>query len=617
MSRFAHYLRPNHTSESPSNAIWFDTETRPEPAGENTIGHRLDFGWACYRRIRTAGAWTAPDWTRFTTRREFWDWVVERTAAGKRLYLFCHNTSFDLPVLDVFHELPRRGWRLVRAIIDAPPTIIQFRRGKASILILDTLNHWRLPLKKVGEMVGLAKLEMPPAGAAADAWNEYSRRDVEIIMRACLQWWELLKSQDMGSFAPTLASQALRTWRHRYMTERVLVHTTDDLLRMERESYHGGRVECFRRGTYRGKFFLLDVNSLYPAVMRAEFYPTRVAFRRQTTAGWPWTDYAARYACIGRVVLRTSEPAYPVVRDGKLVFPVGTFPAVLCGPELLYAQHHGHLAETGAMAFYEQAPIFRGFVEDLYARRLQAKAAGNATLDWFYKILMNSLYGKFGQNGKVWHEQENVTDLSARAWKEVDAQTGAVVSYRQLGGLVQRLAAEPEAPESIPAIAAYVTSHARLHLWRLICHAGRSHVYYCDTDSLLVDEVGYGRLAGFIHATRLGALKLESKPRHVVLYGAKDYVIGARRKIKGVRASARWLDPLTVSQERWRGLRGQVQDGQADMPTTSTVVKTLTRHYTKGRTGATGRVYPLVLTEGAAAAAPSVAPGARAAAGST
>lgn len=562
------------------------------------IGHRLWFGHAAYSRTRTAGDWTAPEWTRFETRKAFWDWVDAHTAPKRCTYLFCHNTGFDLPVMDIFRELPRRGWKMTRAVLDAPPTIITFRRAGARIEVLDTLNIWRMPLAKLGAMVGLPKLDMPAPTAPAGEWQTYARRDVEILWKACMEWWAWLRGEDMGSFAPTLAAQALRTWRHRYMDERVLVHDTADLLTMEREAYHGGRVECFRLGRYTGRFHVLDVNSLYPAVMQYGTYPARVAFRRKNAAGFPWTRYTNEYCTIARVELQTDQAAYPVMSDGKLIFPVGRYPATLCGPELLYAHEHGHITRMIEVALYERAPIFRQFVDDLYRRRVVARRAGDDTRSHFIKIMMNSLYGKFGQRGDTWAEHEWVEDLTARRWKEVDAETGNVVMYRQLGGLVQRQSSEPESRESCPAIAAYVTSYARMHLWRLMQLAGRDNLYYVDTDSLLVTDAGRRRLKAETDPDAIGKLKLETSTDRIELYGPKDYVIGDKRKHKGVRANAEWLDATTVRQERWRGLKGQIADGILDQPTTATITKRLKRNYTKGRVGRTGRVHPLELDAG-------------------
>ena len=49
---------------------------------------------------------------------------------------------------------------------------------------------------------------------------------------------------------------------------------------------------------------------------------------------------------------------------------------------------------------YDQAPIFKAYIEYFYNRRLQAKADGNEAGSYMFKLMMNALYGKFGQNGR-------------------------------------------------------------------------------------------------------------------------------------------------------------------------------------------------------------------------
>lgn len=44
---------------------------------------------------------------------------------------------------------------------------------------------------------------------------------------------------------------------------------------------------------------------------------------------------------------------------------------------------------------------FEGFVSDIFARRQEAKIKDDAAMVYIYKILMNSLYGRFGINPEV------------------------------------------------------------------------------------------------------------------------------------------------------------------------------------------------------------------------
>jgi len=588
-------LKPVGCNETPQAAIWVDTETDQIPDGPGRVRHVLRFGWACFRRRIRGGKWSAPQWHRFTTPEGFWSWAETVMRKKTRTYLFAHNLAFDAPVLHTFSELPRRGWELTRAVIDSPPVILGWRWNERTVMMLDTLNIWRMPLDAIGEQIGIPKLDMPADDAPAEVWDEYCRRDVEVIMTACLSWWDYLKSNDLGGFAPTLASQAFRTYRHRFMQAPILIDDDEQALELARSAYHGGRTEAFTLGHIDGPLFLVDINSMYPHVMREHPMPTRlIAYTETATVG----DVAAwleNRAVVARVLLQTDEAAYPVVHRGKLVFPIGRFEACLSSPELAHAIQRGHVLHVFEAAVYSRADIFSGFVDYFYQQRLALAEAGDRVGAWNSKIILNSLYGKFGQRGRVYETLGQTDDLRPEVWEEYDAETGELRRYRKLAGLVQEEKREGESRDSHPAIAAHVTAAARMLLWRLIMTAGRAHVHYCDTDSLLVDRVGFERLADVLHPSRLGMLKLEREIPDADIFGAKDYRFGTYSKTKGVKRSARWIKDDMVEQEQWSGLRGLLATGDMDAPVTTTMTKRLRREYDKGRRTPSGRVLPYLV----------------------
>lgn len=596
MPRIPHYIPRNHSNESPANCVWLDTETRPRRQPDGTEKHYLWFGFACYQRREKGRQWSEPQWLRFTTRAEFWDWIESLTRPKTRLYLFAHNGGFDLPVLGAFSELPRRGWAMKSAVVDAPPMIITWRKEGRAMRFVDTLNIWRIPLAKLAESVGLEKLPMPGKRASRAKWDAYGRNDTEIIRQACHRWFDFLAENDLGGFAPTLASQAFNSYRHRFMPVPLLADANDKALEISRAAYLGGRTECFRLGRYQGEFYYLDVNSMYPAVMRTGQFPYRLVgyYTRPTKReAEVWTD---QDACIMDVTIRTDQPIYPVVHDGKLVFPTGTFRCVLATPDLRCALERGHIIHRHAAAVYEKAEIFREFIDYFYRQRQQAKAAGDTTRAFLYKIMMNSLYGKFGQRGRRYEDAGEAEIDSVRVWDELDLDSGEIAHYREFGGVLQEWINEGESRHSFPAIAAHVTAAARQVLWSAIELAGLRNVYYCDTDSLIVNRLGYRRLQHLIDPDELGAWKLEQTVSNMELHGPKDYVLDEVRKVKGVRARAKWLDGSTVEQDRFTGFRGLLRAGSLDAPIVATQVKHLNRRYTKGRVMKSGRVLPLRLT---------------------
>jgi len=595
VARTAHYVKRNAGLEQPGEVIWLDTETHPQWTALERCVHRLWFGWACYRRRKTHGKWTAPEWFRFETKSEFWRWVESKARPRSRLYLFCHNTSFDLPVLDAFGELPRLGWMLTRAIIDAPPTIVHFRRGATTLCLLDTLNIWRMPLQALGKSIGSPKLPLPQPDDPRDDWDRYARQDVQIIHDACIQWWQWLVDNDLGGFAPTLASQAFRTYRHRFMQTQILAHANEPALELARASYVGGRCEAHHIGEVAGPITLVDVNSMYPAVMRGRRYPHKLMGFDDRHASRTLAKYLHSHECTATVDLVTDVPAYPVVIGGRLCFPVGKFTATLASPELRLAVASGHVTGCSRIAVFHGAEIFTPFVDWFWSQRRAAQEADNGPLAWNYKILMNSLYGKFGQRGFVWEEDSRIDDLSACSWLHRDMATGETLSYRQLCGLVQVRSTEGESRDSVPEIAATVTSAARVLLWRLMLKTGLENIYYCDTDSLHVNAEGASRLADEIDPAGLGKLKIEGVFDSAEFRGAKDYRLGAAWKIKGIRKNAAQVTPSRYRQAEWTSLRGLVRSGRLSSPSTSIVEKNLTRLYTKGVVEPGGRVSPLVL----------------------
>lgn len=596
--RRSHLLRPNKGCESPHDAIWCDTETIPKIQPDGSERHYLNFGWAAHRRTARRDEWTTPDWLRFTSISQFWEWVESKLHGKTRLFLFAHNWGFDAPVLNVFRELPERGWSLTGSVIESPPVILKWRRGAYTLELIDTLNIWRVPLAKIGEAVGLPKLTMPAFDAPIEEWDIYGKRDTEIIMQACLAWWDFLKRNDLGGFAPTLASQALRTFRHRFMKHEILCDDNTKALSLARHALHGGRTEAYYIGKVPETIYKLDINSMYPAVMATGEMPTKVIGHYNNVALEELSRWVVDYAVCAAVVIATDEPVYPCVEEGRLLFPVGEFISYLSTPELVYALEHGHIRNTIRACVYEKAVIFKDYVEWFYHYRQQQAAAGNTLEAWNTKIMMNSLYGKFGQRGMHYEIIDHTEDLDIHVWSEIDAETGMIYKLRQYGGIVEQLTEEGESRDSHPAIAAHVTAYARMLLWSLQCSVGRENCYYSDTDSLWVNAEGYRRAKPWLDDSRLGFAKLEDTHKDVTIYGAKDYVIDDKRRIKGVRERVYTNPDGSFTQVRFSSLKGLLRTGRLDAPVVELHNKNLKRIYYKGNVGSDGWVSPFRFTLG-------------------
>lgn len=593
MSRFPHFLRAPKRSAQPSLCIWLDTETRASVDARGTQRHALKFGWGVYQSQRNQGDWSKPQWIRFDANKQLWDFVCSKTHASKALYLFAHNGAFDLTVTAAFTELPARGWKLVKAVCDAPPIILKWTRDKATIIFIDTLNIWRMPLAKVAKGNGMEKLPMPAEDASTEAWDTYGKNDADIIRVAVINWLAFIARHDLGPFAHTLASQAFKTFKYRFMDHEIFIDNNAKANALSRAAYVGGRVECFAIGTFRGPLFYLDVNSMYPAVMREHDYPTKLRAVYARPDQEEIEKWRAEYLLIADVEIETDAADYPLIADKKLLYPTGIFRCTLAHPELMRAYERGHVRRWFNVALYDKAPVFRAFVDMHYALRQAADAAGNETDKFNIKIMMNSLYGKFGQRGRRYEECGETDPNAVWTHTEIDLDSETVIRYRAFGGLVQAWIDDAESSESFPAIAACVTSHARVMLLDAIERAGRDNVLYCDTDSMIVNPQGYEAMRDLVDNKQLGKWKNVKHVNVITIHGPKDYEIDGERVTKGIRATAVRIAHNTYEQDKFVGFRGLLQRGKLDAPLVERVRKKLKRVYTKGKVLKSGKVKPL------------------------
>ena len=597
MDRFAHRLRKNASGELPSQYVFVDTETTAEVDADGAEHHTLEFGWACFTRVRSKNGkeWTHDDWFRFETIDEFWTWVEGLIRPKIRLYLVCHNFGFDGAILALDRELPARGWDIGLWITDTgPPTIIKARKNKSSIVAVDSLNWFRSSLAELGTSLGIEKLPMPDL-SDREAADTYCRRDVEIVREAMLQLRAFVRSQDLGNFQLTAAGQAFTAWRHRHMQGDVFVHDRDRVLKAERLAYSGGRVSVFRLGRIPGDTYYLDVNSLFPSEMYLHDFPT--AFE-SLTIDPTLSELASAletHCVMAEVKLTTDTDAYIYRTDDRILFPVGTFDANLTTPELLYALENGHLHSINAMYLYSRAPLFRSYVSELYSARLRFKREGNVSFAHLSKLLLNSLYGRFAMRNRHWRDLRAAFPNEPTEQLIQDVPGGPTRRLRIRAGVLQELDDGDEGKDSMPIVSAHVTAYARMRLLALINKAGRANVHYVDTDSLFVNTDGFDRLQDELHESRLGALKLEGTGA-LEIHGPKDYRFGdGAPTIKGIRKDAVPLGGGKYRQSQFRSWNQGMRLGITGEVLITPVTKTLHRAFKQGTVRPDGVVEPFVV----------------------
>lgn len=594
--RRAHRLKSNKRTYVPTQFIFFDTETYQVKKSKYSSVHKLKLGWACYWRRSSAVYPDLVKWKEFKRKSTFWDFVEANIRTKTRLVLMSHNVVFDFTVAGGWSDLINRGWKLDRLYEKNHTFIARYKKTSKTILILDNMNYFVTSLAKLGDQVGLEKFKIDFSKCTDQELSGYCKRDVEILLKTWQQYFAWFIENDLGNFGVTISSQSFNTFRHRFMPSDIFIHNRRYVLNLERESYFGGRTECFKLGSFtKDKYYYLDVNSMYPSVMRSGWYPVKYLNYDLKCTPQVLKFYLQKYCIVARVRINTKNPIVPVRKKLKVIFPVGSFEAVLSTAELKLALRENAIEKVISVAIYKREKIFKSFIDFFYAERLKAKQEGNSAYDLFFKIIMNSLYGKFGQQMGEWTTIGKCDPKDVEYWSEIVSGQSKIYKYRKINGLLQRYDSKHEAFNSFPAIASHVTAAARVKMWELMVKAGRGNVYYCDTDSLFVNQAGYDNLKPELDKFKLGKLKLVDVTNDLRLFGCKSYIFGDLKRHKGRKRDAVKIDKDTFRQSQWSTLKSLIQEGNLVDYKVKDIVKHFTGIYDKGNVDKDGNVRPLVL----------------------
>lgn len=584
-------------SSIPKRFLFFDTETTV-PLKDNDIrSFKLILGRAIFVELDKDLNIKRREVYEFNEPHGFIEIIKSYIRKKTTLYIFAHNIGFDVRVLDLPYLLDLEGFKSQPPIINEMVFIWRVNSDNGNFLFLDTANLGVRSVAALGKDMGFGKLDIDFSNSSLTELSEYCLRDVEVLEKFVLTYIRYLQANELGSFKVTLASQALTGFRTKFMHNPPTIHNVEPVLSLERRSYHGGRVECFRLGEMpKQDYYYLDVNSMYPYAMKGNDLPIEYLGHREHSNIGSLRVRLEKYYLIADVVITTDEPVYPILKDNKLIFPTGTFRATLSHPELLYAYEHGHIQELGMCSQYTRGSVFDDYIDFFYNEKVKYTLAGDKTHRTVVKLWLNTLYGKLAQ------QQPHREDLGEVKFKGVyrepclDRDTHLHFQYVSWFGQLYKEYKHGETSFSVPSLASAVTAKARMLLWMYIKQAGINEVLYCDTDSLITTRRGYDNLTRYCDETKLGSLKLEAQSDYLVLSGNKDYKFGNEVKHKGLPSKA-----VQISKNEWEYLEFQgfirwMNEGAKGEPKGEFKRKQRKASYNKGNIQPNGYITPFVLS---------------------
>lgn len=315
--------------------------------------------------------------------------------------------------------------------------------------------------------------------------------------------------------------------------------------------YYGGRTEKFVTGHVTGNFRVYDVNSMYPYVMRNFRHPISSSY---------YIDN------------KISDDTFFVSVKG---FSRGAFPERIKNEGLRFYHRHS----TYHVSIYEyQAAIecgmfdcdeivqtvnftlsctFEPFVDKFYGMRMEAKQNGDKLGSLFYKLILNSSYGKFAQNPEEYFDYRltnSEVNLIDQGWEPISLDEVSEVE----GYIFWRR--RPETPGTYYNVAtgASITGAARSVLLRGLHKAKRA--IYCDTDSIICES-----LDCFIDENRLGAWKVEGAVTDAYIVARKTYLLENAGQIVKVKSKGAHI----TADEMKRVCAGETVEWLKESPTYS------------------------------------------------
>lgn len=321
--------------------------------------------------------------------------------------------------------------------------------------------------------------------------SDYITRDVSIVAKAIKQ------TLDNGMKRLTVASDALAEYKRLVTGNRftnMFPVLSDEMDSEIRRAYRGGFTYADDR--YKGRRtrsgHVLDVNSLYPAVMAQRMLPYGepefVDGVVLPTEKRPLTIFSVTFTAklkpehIPCIQIKSSSMFAPTEYLREVSEPTTLMMTNV--DFALYSEHYDiHVLEYGGgWRFYAAEGLFHEYISKW--SRIKEHSTGG--IKEIAKLHLNSLYGKFASNPNVTSKYPTLTD------------DGAVKYLRGI---------DETRPPVYTAMGVFITSYAR-DLTIRAAQENYGTFAYADTDSLhlLRDDVPANIE---VHPTRMGAWKYE------------------------------------------------------------------------------------------------------------
>lgn len=208
----------------------------------------------------------------------------------------------------------------------------------------------------------------------------------------------------------------------------------------------------------------------------------------------------------------------------RTISPIGTWNEMMFSEELKNAIKYGYKIEVLWGYTFKTDIVFEDYVDFLF--NLRSQYPSSHPLNFIAKILLNSLYGRFGMDDNfptinIIHK-DYYADFENKYFDSI-IKTTEIEDYK----LVEYQTIQVESENSIHntniALAAAITAYSRIYMSQFKNNP-EIKLYYTDTDSIYVDEDSKID-PNLIDNKMLGKLKLENTCEKAIFLSPKVYCL--------------------------------------------------------------------------------------------
>lgn len=391
------------------------------------------------------------------------------------------------------------------------------------ILFLCSYKIWPQKAEKIGDSLGFPKLKIEhnigrhysKIDEVPNDIKEYVMRDVQIIKKKYLEYsknYEVKKTASASSWNNFKKWYETKYTKQRYNIRYVMDKETFKYLQ---PSYFGGLTiinEKYRHKDIQGDISYYDINSSYPSTFTDNLMPYGLPLK---------TKPEGDYVYMVDAVIRNPKKKDPrmcshlhnwvkigkVNRESYLDSYNGTMRVMYCGEEWEEIKKSYDFEIIDYKEIYFKASRELGdYINLLYHLKENAK---NKLEKGDHKLILNSFYGKWGQN--YLHSRKDL----------YEATPDEYLKYHY-GKYVYRISVEESKEVKYLPIAIYTTSYARVKLLRVV-RQNLDTWLYGDTDSLILKGNDCKGIKE--HDTHLGYWKKEAHGKRFKVLKTKCYIM--------------------------------------------------------------------------------------------